>query len=604
MRIFIGLIGLAAFAFQGARAPAPAVVQDLTHFSQVMNTTRSYQALLPPAYASSQKRYPVIYWLHGYEQSSEQREAEVAKYVGSHDVIVVNVRPVETAGAFPLYFPELADHIDKTLRTIPGRDHRGVTGFSMGGFMAFWIAAKYPDLVSSASSFMGFSVASVGPTGFDVDNNLDDLSGNLDGVRTRLVTGTRDFLGFYLRRLNAIWQYSRPGYETQNFDSDHGAPGIAETLDFHMKAFANPLPKPATFSHADVFPNFGVWGWEVASDRKQPGFTVLENVSSKGFRSAVRDWIPRGAAVPQVKLSISSARLYPPGSPHAVIYIRLRDGNVRRAVQKADAQGRLNFEVDGDAYEVGFSAEPLLAVSGCEIADAAWATAGQPVKLRVKFWNKGQTRSPASTVTWESPNPGVKFDFPSGRLFALAPGESATLPVTVTVADESRAIVKIFAVEGSNRMPFEVPLFPPAEAVTNFHIADGQTLEAYQHAIQRTDVTFGEGNGDGHAAPGESFAVLLPEAKSSGTGGPFRAAEVFTNDACVDDTLRASDSWADYDHAGASASYSLPTIRANCPPGHVVHMLARVVIPNAPDHQVRYAALEFPVWWRKGEEPK
>ena len=92
--------------------------------------------------------------------------------------------------------------------------------------------------------------------------------------------------------------------------------------------------------------------------------------------------------------------------------------------------------------------------------------------------------------------------------------------------------------------------------------------------------------------------MLLPD------GEYLRAAELFTNDACVDNTVRGSDSWADYDHAGSSVTYSLPSIRAECPPGHVVHMLARVVVPHAPNHQVRYAAVEFPVWWRRGEEPK
>jgi len=172
------------------------------------------------------------------------------------------------------------------------------------------------------------------------------------------------------------------------------------------------------------------------------------------------------------------------------------------------------------------------------------------------------------------------------------------LPVTVTVADDTRSIVRIIAVEGTNRMAFDVPLFPPAGSVENFRIADGQTLDAYQHAVRRSEVTLGEGNGDGHAAPGETFAVLLPDGES------LRAAEVFTNDACVENTIRGADSWADYDHAGASAFYSLPSIRADCPPGHVVHMLARILIPNAPNHSVRYGALEFPVWWRRGEEPK
>ena len=132
-----------------------------------------------------------------------------------------------------------------------------------------------------------------------------------------------------------------------------------------------------------------IWGWEAASNRRQPGFTLLENVSAKGFRSAVREWLPGGATIPGIKLSIPSARLYPPSSAHWVTYIRLRDGKLRRATQKADAQGRLTFDVDGDAYEVGVSDRRCIAATGFEVADSAWATAGKPVNLRVKFWNKG-----------------------------------------------------------------------------------------------------------------------------------------------------------------------------------------------------------------------
>lgn len=598
VRIFFGLIGLAAWLFQAAQAPPPAAIQDLTHFSQVMGATRTYRVLLPPTYSTSRKRFPVIYWLHGYEKSSEQRDAETARYVATHDVIVVHTGPVETEGSYPLYFPELADHIDKTLLTIPDRDHRAVTGFASGGFMAFWLAGKYPDLVASASSFMGAPEASVGPANLEVEFNLDETYNNYDGVRTRLLTGTTDSAAFYQRRMNATWLSVRNGHEVEDFDTANEAPAIVKTLDFHMHAFANPLPKPAMFSHADVYPNFGVWGWEVVSDRRQPGFTVLENVSATGFRSSVREWVPGGATIPKGRLSITSARLYPVGSLQSVTYVRLRDGNVRRAVQKTDPQGRLTFELDGDAYEVGISAGPLLAITGYEAADTSWATAGRPAKLRVRFCNKGAAPSPTSAIQWETSSPGVTFDFPTGRLFALKPGESAMLPVTLTVADQNAAMVRIVAVQGSNRMPLDVPIFPPAEPTLDFHIADGRSLKVYQHATQLINMTFGEGNRDGHAAPGENFAVLIPD------GDALRAAELFTTDSCIDNSLRGGDSWNDYDRAGASVRYSLPTIRADCAPGHVVHMLTRVVIPNAPNHQVRYSAIEFPVWWRPGEEPK
>jgi hypothetical protein len=588
----LGLLAVtAALAFQAA--PQATIVEQ-THYSQVMAGNRAYRVFLPPAYAGSQTRYPVIYWIHGFEQSSEvdAYSQDIAAYVATHDVLVVDFGPLETTGEFPLYFPELAGQIDKQFRTIADRGHRAVSGYSAGGFLALFTGGKFPDWVSSASDFMGPTEYALGPSHFDVETNEDELYENYGGVRTRLVTGTRDFIRFYHRRLNSIWLFARSNHETEEFDSAHGVPGLAKTFDFHMHSFAGPLPKPAIFSHIDMYPNFAIWDWEVASDRRQPGFTLLENVSATGFRCAVREWLPSGDAIPGVNLSIASARLYAPGSPHSVTYVRLRDGKLKKTALKADAQGRLNFELDGDAYEVGISSEPLIAVSGYEIADAAWATAGQPVKLRVKFLNKGPLRSATAAIQWTSPNPGVTIDVPASRLFALMPGETVALPVTVTVSDPARAVLELVAVNGTHRMPVDVPLFPPAEPVKNFQIADGRTVTIAQHATQTVETTLGQGNGDGYAAPGESFAILIPD------GGTLRAAELFTNDACVDNSVRASDSWVDYDHTGASVKYSMPAIKRECEPGHVVHMLARVVIPHAPGHQVRYAAIEFPVWWR------
>ncbi len=570
----------------------------MSHDSQVLSGTRTYRAILPPAYSASQKRYPVIYWLHGYEQGDEQREAIIAAYVATHDVIAINAGPIETTGEYPLYFPELVDEVDHHLRTLANRDQRAVSGFSSGGFLALWIGGKFPDLVSSASSFMGNTAASVGPRDLDLEYNLDDVYGNYDGVRTRLVTAAGDFRQFYHQRLNSIWLFSRTGHETEAFDAGHVAASVGKTLDFHMQAFANPLPKPAVFSHADVYPNFSVWGWEVVSDRKQPGFTVLENAGRFGFRSAVREWVPGGTAIRHIKLGISSAPLYPPGSAHPVTYIRLSDGNVRRTTLRADARGRLNFDLDGDAYEVGVSAEPVVTMIGCEAADAAWATAGAPLKLRVKFLNKGQARSGTTTIQWSSPDESVTFEPAASRLFGLSPAESAELIVTANVADPSRAVLKITAAEGANRMSFALPLFPPAPPVKDMHIADGQTLEVYQHAVQTAQVTLGQGNQDGQAAPGEGFALLLPD------GAAMRAAELFTNDPCIINSVRGLDSWDSYDHAGVSAIYSLPMVRADCSPGHIVHMLARVLVPHAPNHQVRYAAIEFPVWYRPDEAPR
>jgi len=565
----------------------------------VLNGTRSFRDFLPPGYNRSQKRYPVIYWLYGYEQPNQERESEISAYVSSHDVIVVYAGPVETSGSYPLYFPELVTRVDSTLRTVADRDHRAVTGYLLGGFLALYTAGKWPDLVGSASSFLGATESSVGPEGFEVDYRLHEVYANYDGVRTRLVEDPRDPAHFYHQRLNDIWLFTRPSHETMVFDRDRANEAIPRTFDFHMHAFATPLPRPAVFSHWDAYPNFEVWGWEVASTRRQPGFTMLDHVSPAGFRCAVREWVPNGAAIPQVKLSLASARLYQPGSSHTVTYVRLRDGQVRHASLRADAQGRLNFELDGDAYEVGIGTEAAVRVSSWQVEGAAWATAGQPLKLAVRFLNAGPSRSATEAVHWSSPDPAVKFTPPSSRLFGLSPGEVAPLEVTVDGTDPGRTILRIVADLQGIRLPIDVPLFPSGVASAGaFEIADGRTLTAWRHANERAEMVFGDGNRDGQAAPGETFVILLPD------GDALRPAEVFSNDACLNAGVRGSDSWDYYDHQLASMAFSVLSIPAACEPGHVVHVLARIVRPATGGYQTRYQAIQFPVWWRRGEEPR
>lgn len=185
---------------------------------------RSYHVYLPAGYAGSPKRYPVIYWLHGYESGADERSAQLAAWTAKHPAIVIDSGPAETSGNYPLYLPELADRVDHTLRTLADRDHRAVSGFGTGGFLALWLAAHSPDFIGSASALSPVRSAPVGPNGFEVDTPIEDLRTDFQSVRTRL------------------------------FNSGD-VPGA---LDFHLAAFADPLPKPKTFSHADPYPNFTI----------------------------------------------------------------------------------------------------------------------------------------------------------------------------------------------------------------------------------------------------------------------------------------------------------------------------------------------------------
>ncbi len=409
---------------------------------------------------------------HNYDQGTDYGGDNFATFVGTHDLIVVrwdgynprtpgenyvrpyNIGPVETDRQFPLYFPELVSYIDATYRTIADRQHRGTSGLSMGGFMSSWVAGKYPGLVSSMSNFMGSSEFVVGPRGFPVEYRHEEMHNNYDGMRTRMIMGTDDFIQFYHRRMNLIWDYTQAHHESEIFKADHGTPGIAKTMMFHMRAFADPLPRPAVWNHIDVYPEFSVWGWDITTDRKEAGFTVLENVSPSGFRSCVREWVPSGRVLAGVQVTIKTPPSYRPGQEVPVNVIRLRDGQVRHLRETADSQGRLTVGLDGEEYEVGIGPGPNLALAGFAIDAAAWATDTEPVHVRARFVNKGGQATAAMRLRWETPNAGVRLNSTTAAIPPLPPGKSAEVPLAFTVQDPTREIVKLFAVSREDAPAF------------------------------------------------------------------------------------------------------------------------------------------------------
>jgi hypothetical protein len=616
------LLLLAAFAL-AVRGAEPLIL-DESHESKVFGETRHYRIFLPPDYKTSGKRYPVIYWFHGWSERYNKPPAgepgrnydqgdgvyggdTIGRFVSYHDVIVVkwdgynprtpgedyprpyNISPVETERQFPLYFPELVAYIDSHYRTIADREHRATAGLSMGGFMSFWVAGKYPHLVGSASNFMGSPEFTVGPSGFPAEYRHEEMHGNYEGVRTRIVTGTEDFIRFYHARMGAIWDFTRPFHETATFISEHGTPHMGETLDFHMRAFSDPLPRPEVWSHIDVYPDFSVWGWDVHSDRREPGFTVLENVSRNGFASSVREWVPSGTVMQGVKLSITTDKLYPPNEPQTITLIRRRGGPVERKTANADADGRLHIELGGTLYQVGIGTGAILALGEAFVRNTNLAIAGKPAYLQVRVYNRGTAESKATSIHWEAQNPGVKFGDFTDRIPAIPPGKSLDILLAFTVEDPTREVVKMFAVIGNQRLPLEVPLLPDASPAPTFRIADGREFSVFQQGVKRASLKLGEGNGDGQANPGETLAILVPD------GDGWRAAELFSNDPCVDLTKRVSDDWSDYDHVGATSKYSLPTINPSCSAPYTIHMLGRVQWPHAPDHRLTYFTVEFPI---------
>lgn len=121
---------------------------------------------LPPSYYHTEKRYPVIYYLHGFgaapgSAAAEQSFIDEAVLQGGAKEFII----VEPGGGYfysnspvsgnweDYIVDELITYIDETYRTISSKEGRGIAGNSMGGTGAINIGFKYPDKFNGVYAF-------------------------------------------------------------------------------------------------------------------------------------------------------------------------------------------------------------------------------------------------------------------------------------------------------------------------------------------------------------------------------------------------------------------------------------------------------------------
>jgi endo-1,4-beta-xylanase len=133
-----------------------------TFTSPTIGQKVSYLIYVPRAYQeTSDRRYPVMYWLHGIGGAQTGIPRLVERFDGAIEeaktppMLIVFVNGVRDSfycdtvdGKVPVesvIIKDLIPHIDATYRTIARRDGRIVEGFSMGGFGAAHLGFKYPE---------------------------------------------------------------------------------------------------------------------------------------------------------------------------------------------------------------------------------------------------------------------------------------------------------------------------------------------------------------------------------------------------------------------------------------------------------------------------
>ncbi|GAB2579169.1 alpha/beta hydrolase-fold protein [Spirosoma areae] len=138
--------------------------------SSVLNRGIKFSIYLPPDYYISNRRYPVVYLLHGYgddetswvQFGEADRLADTGIKSGELPPMII-VMPDGGRSFYvndyqrkvryeDMFVQEFIPYIDSTFRTRPQREFRAVSGLSMGGFGSLVLAMHHPDLFGACAA--------------------------------------------------------------------------------------------------------------------------------------------------------------------------------------------------------------------------------------------------------------------------------------------------------------------------------------------------------------------------------------------------------------------------------------------------------------------
>lgn len=147
--------------------------------SKILARRVNYCVDLPANYASGQRRYPVLYFLHGlfedYRSWQENGGKAILEAALQQGRIGSFLMVLPDAGRKSFYvnsydgheryedflIQELVPAIDRKFRTIPSPGARGISGVSMGGYGSLHLAMRHPDVFGSVSAQGAALVSSI-----------------------------------------------------------------------------------------------------------------------------------------------------------------------------------------------------------------------------------------------------------------------------------------------------------------------------------------------------------------------------------------------------------------------------------------------------------
>ena len=145
-------------------------VKDQVLSSTILREHIKYSVYLPADYEEdTDTRYSVVYMLHGLGDNNNSwngsylhANSKVDEWEAKGLTKMIYVFPQGFASYYcnfydgsynymDMFVQEFIPLIDKTYRTIPDKQHRAITGYSMGGFGACALAEKHPEMFEACA---------------------------------------------------------------------------------------------------------------------------------------------------------------------------------------------------------------------------------------------------------------------------------------------------------------------------------------------------------------------------------------------------------------------------------------------------------------------
>jgi S-formylglutathione hydrolase FrmB len=260
----VGLVALDRADRVGAQATAPVApgnVAEGEFYSAAVRSTLHYSIFVPAGYATGNRRYPVVYFLHGLPASATAYRS-IGGYGRSlekngRQAIVVGAQGAREGDTDPEWHDwgpgrnwetatedELVRRIDTHYRTISSRAGRALVGVSGGGYGAMLIGIHHPEAYSVIQSWSGYFHAtdSTGEKPIDLGGPLETRKGsghfyakNARAYRAYLDRHDKPYkplaIGFYIGNRDTLFLQ-----ENKLFDKELTAAGISHVFRIYPGA--------------------------------------------------------------------------------------------------------------------------------------------------------------------------------------------------------------------------------------------------------------------------------------------------------------------------------------------------------------------------------